>query len=43
VTLFEQFVRERRYLFNISLSTVSWYSHAMPSNGNPANRLRKPN
>jgi integrase/recombinase XerD len=27
--LFEQFVRERRYLHNISPSTVSWYSHAL--------------
>src|SRR5258708_4094424 len=27
--LFEQFIRERRYLQNISPSTVSWYSHAL--------------
>jgi integrase/recombinase XerD len=27
--LFEQFVRERRYLHNISPSTVSWYTHAL--------------
>lgn len=27
--LFEQFVRERRYLHNISPSTISWYSHAL--------------
>jgi integrase/recombinase XerD len=29
VTLFEQFVRERRYLHNISPSTISWYSHTL--------------
>jgi hypothetical protein len=27
--IFEQLVRERRYLHNISSSTVSWYSHAL--------------
>jgi len=27
--LFEQFIRERRYLQNISPSTVSWYNHAL--------------
>jgi hypothetical protein len=27
--LFEQFVRERRYLHNISPSTISWYNHAL--------------
>jgi integrase/recombinase XerD len=26
---FEQFVRERRYLHNISPSTISWYNHAL--------------